>query len=112
MGVGLLAMTRSSVSTSVFIAAMETQGTHISDLPVDVLLEVFRRLPAADLTQGVSEVCVDWRDLAVEPGAWQGRRVQVLPILPHCGSIKIPAPLLQNSPQLFPVTLVMEYYQA
>ncbi|XP_034239429.1 F-box/LRR-repeat protein 7-like isoform X2 [Thrips palmi] len=58
---------------------METQGPHISDLPVDALLEVFCRLPAADLTLGASGVCRAWRDLAMEPAAWQARRVQVAP---------------------------------
>lgn len=56
---------------------METQGPHISDLPVDALLEVFCRLPAADLTLGATGVCRAWRELAMEPAAWQGRRVQV-----------------------------------
>lgn len=59
--------------------AMETQGPHISDLPVDALLEVFSRLPAADLTQGVTGVCRAWRDFAMEPAAWRSRRVQVAP---------------------------------
>ncbi|KAK3914673.1 F-box/LRR-repeat protein 7 [Frankliniella fusca] len=59
--------------------AMETHSPHISDLPVDALLEVFSRLPAADLTQGVSGVCRAWQDLAMEPAAWRSRRVQVAP---------------------------------
>lgn len=63
----------------VMATAMETHGPHISDLPVDALLEVFSRLPAADLTLGASGVCRAWRSLAMEPAAWQGRRVQVAP---------------------------------
>lgn len=60
-------------------AAPETQGPHISDLPVDALLEVFRLLPAADLTLGAGGVCRAWRDLTLDPAAWHGRRVQVAP---------------------------------
>lgn len=52
---------------------------HISDLPVDVLLEVFSRVPAADLTLSAAGVCRAWQDLALEPAAWLGRKLQVAP---------------------------------